>query len=69
MSWPEEMSFLANSSRMSRHKGEAVDCSRSYQSPVTLLKPLLNQYAVGKTMEVEEVGECFYLLDWAIYIP
>lgn len=25
MSWPEEMSFIANSSKMDRHKGELGD--------------------------------------------
>lgn len=25
MSWPEEMSFIANSSKMDRHKGKLVD--------------------------------------------
>lgn len=28
MSWPEEMSFIANSSKMDRHKGELEDADK-----------------------------------------
>lgn len=28
MSWPEEMSFIANSSKMDRHKGELGDIKK-----------------------------------------
>lgn len=30
MSWPEEMSFIANSSKIDRHKGKLVGCRKSY---------------------------------------
>lgn len=41
MSWPEEMSFIANSSKMDRHKGELGDTIKVFSSslkPVLLLK-------------------------------
>lgn len=30
MSWPEEMSFIANSSKMDRHKGKQEDTGWSF---------------------------------------
>lgn len=36
MSWPEEMSFIANSSKMDRHKGKMEDTGCSHWWILTL---------------------------------